>query len=996
MSELTVPFKAVAQFPYESEYDDDLNFCKDQVITITSIEDDEWYYGEYNDSTGELKEGIFPRSFVIAKSVETAISSQIPAVATTEVRTSITEAEVEEGENDEFEDAEEHITEIANILAVQEIKKIAAQAIDTAVETGNFKNKLSIFSQEQSDHVPVPSVSEFMNPDTGIVKKTIVAEPLNFYVPQTIQSEQKRKEQEPNVPLPEQVDVANAESPNSNDADIEKNVPNMSLKDRIALLQEQQRLQTERQAEALQKKMVKLEKKKSAAGKEASGIVESNTNASEFENASETVDESTSVPIAFMKSHEQRTHAPPNSHFAEVPSIPITPIIPIASTFDQVDFSAEDLEGEPKIPAETTYEPNENEKRVKEEVAGLEDYIKEEEEDDDDDEEEDTEESRREALINRMAKLSGAGRFGNPMVFNPFGVPSASPISVPRKKKKETITSKEDVPTPQAIPVMPFADPNSIQFLSKKTTLPIDEETQETENGLKDISDSSPIELESEEKSTAAPSSGHSYQELANAQIPQSIAPTLEGVGSTLNAKSKELMKEVDEVTSTLSEDFKVPDFLSNNRGIAENMSAHISNISNTQLPSSEFLSLDPAGKSLSNLGSPVFDQNKDTVKMEETLHKEHHPSVPVLESHIASPPPPPILVPQIPDTRAPPPPPPTSVPQVPESRSPPPPPDYIPQIPESRAPPPPPSVSVPSVPETRIPPVPPSTLVPQTPASSADIPGNSEPALDEQLALRRASTTRDLDSLHQTTIEFNLNDSWWLNKEYPRNLINSKLHYIMEVDDNVIVKRFKNKFVIRDFYFLFEDYSQLIVSVTFNEDNPKSSAQCSQKFIRTTEHPELLRAYGDKYGIHIVKKAHSLIGTQAKNLVPSIVSELNSKVVQPIDGRTFGIPIVSYKAGSQLDNNSLRFVKPGDIVVIRKAKFEVHKNLGIGNKDVSVGMDSIPYSAVVSDYDFTKNKIRVIEECDGKVSQSSYKLHHMKSGKLKVFRVVGRDYIGW
>lgn len=82
--------------------------------------------------------------------------------------------------------------------------------------------------------------------------------------------------------------------------------------------------------------------------------------------------------------------------------------------------------------------------------------------------------------------------------------------------------------------------------------------------------------------------------------------------------------------------------------------------------------------------------------------------------------------------------------------------------------------------------------------------------------------------------------------------------------------------------------------------------------------------------------------------------------------------------------------------MVIRKAKFEAHKK--IGKKEiVNVGMDaSIPYSSVVTDYDFTKNKFRVIENQEGKIVQNSYKLSHMKSGKLKVFRVVGRGYVGW
>jgi hypothetical protein len=59
------PFKVKALYDYASGHDDDLNFSADEVITVTAIEDADWYYGEYKDkATGEQKEGIFPMNFV--------------------------------------------------------------------------------------------------------------------------------------------------------------------------------------------------------------------------------------------------------------------------------------------------------------------------------------------------------------------------------------------------------------------------------------------------------------------------------------------------------------------------------------------------------------------------------------------------------------------------------------------------------------------------------------------------------------------------------------------------------------------------------------------------------------------------------------------------------------------------------------------------------------------------------------------------------------------
>ena len=59
------PFKVRAIFDYESTHDDDLTFVTGEIITVISVEDDDWYLGEYTDkATGEKREGIFPMNFV--------------------------------------------------------------------------------------------------------------------------------------------------------------------------------------------------------------------------------------------------------------------------------------------------------------------------------------------------------------------------------------------------------------------------------------------------------------------------------------------------------------------------------------------------------------------------------------------------------------------------------------------------------------------------------------------------------------------------------------------------------------------------------------------------------------------------------------------------------------------------------------------------------------------------------------------------------------------
>jgi len=65
------PFKVRAIFDYESAHDDDLSFMAGETITVTSVEDADWYYGEYTEkATGVKKQGIFPMNFVERLAVE--------------------------------------------------------------------------------------------------------------------------------------------------------------------------------------------------------------------------------------------------------------------------------------------------------------------------------------------------------------------------------------------------------------------------------------------------------------------------------------------------------------------------------------------------------------------------------------------------------------------------------------------------------------------------------------------------------------------------------------------------------------------------------------------------------------------------------------------------------------------------------------------------------------------------------------------------------------
>lgn len=53
------------KYDYNSGHEDDLSFNAGQIIIVTEEVDEEWYQGEYTDTEGHQRRGMFPRNFVV-------------------------------------------------------------------------------------------------------------------------------------------------------------------------------------------------------------------------------------------------------------------------------------------------------------------------------------------------------------------------------------------------------------------------------------------------------------------------------------------------------------------------------------------------------------------------------------------------------------------------------------------------------------------------------------------------------------------------------------------------------------------------------------------------------------------------------------------------------------------------------------------------------------------------------------------------------------------
>lgn len=1008
MSEPPVPFKVVALFPYQSEYEDDLNFDKDQIITVTSVEDEEWYYGEYNDNS-ELKEGIFPKNFVTIQEESQQKEEEeetTPALAEPVAPPMQNEPDVVSPVSQEEVPKQEQVISEASVTAN------TAETIKTEVA---HKLKQSLKPPTEDGFVPMPKQTYFEPNEPKIPK------------PNTI------------VPSSEPINKGNAEE---NEYEKEKlDLPKMSLKDRIALLQEQQRKQQELEAQ----EQAKLERRKSVHSVHSVHSVKSNTADLASVISGHLASDMASVHTAQMQDLDDTLDQTKNEDLKEEQN-PIAVEesgIPITQDIEETAESiVQHEEAAPQEPVESQPQDEIEGEEVEKETADDQEEEKE--------SEEDSEEARRAALRERMAKLAGASRFGGAMGFNPFGMPAAtSPSGKKTKTRPQPANTEEEAENagiPQAIPVMPFADPNAISFLNKKPTneeitgsakeeviveskTEIDEsqsvldepevsETQNTSHAYHNLLNK-PSETEAEEpeklqdNEDLADSSSISTEEQVAEEEQRHVAPP------PLPPVAPILPRRVDTKSESTSENLDKNEQESDTQ--VEEPSEEPIIAQRPQPPIPPIPSIPPV--------SPV------------ELTKNAPPPLPPHATHHHAPPPPPPTIPVPPAEEyiraAPPPPPPSAPPATEMTREAPPVPSLptsdsnLDQSPAMKMPPVPPIPTMPSVPHpvSAIPPVPEMPAVPPPPSidelptapavpppvpmghppipsfprqmEAAVLPVSPPPAPPPHVShavanepnrlIRRTTTNRDLtSSLSNIEIFLTPEDPWWTYSDIvvPREIQATKLKFNAEREDSKVTKRNGEEWIFRTLYILFENYTQFAISVIFETNNPIDSATILKQVLTPFE---ISNDLPSSINQGILNSAQELSSKpiSGPNFVTDILKSLREDIVLPISNRTFGVTVVNYKAGESLDAQNFADILPGDILVVRKGTLERH------GKEVVIGVEE-PYVAVVTAYESDKSKIRVIENRSGVALATSYKLNTMQSGKLKIFRVVPRGFINW
>jgi len=219
------------------------------------------------------------------------------------------------------------------------------------------------------------------------------------------------------------------------------------------------------------------------------------------------------------------------------------------------------------------------------------------------------------------------------------------------------------------------------------------------------------------------------------------------------------------------------------------------------------------------------------------------------------------------------------------------------------------------------------------------------------------------------------------------------------EMEETSTTRRGGKQAITKVLYVLFMDYSQTVITAHFETKDPANASleQRHEPPPQNLRQDQLENAHS-RFGSHIAEgaapKEGSLVGDGSpSSLVLDLLSALPEALL-PVGVRAFGALVYANLANASV--RQFDEIRPGDIVTFRNAKFQGHRGAMHSKYSNEVGKPD--HVGVVIDWDGTKKKVRTWEQGreSKKVKAESFKLGDMRSGEVKVWRVMARSWVGW
>lgn len=288
----------------------------------------------------------------------------------------------------------------------------------------------------------------------------------------------------------------------------------------------------------------------------------------------------------------------------------------------------------------------------------------------------------------------------------------------------------------------------------------------------------------------------------------------------------------------------------------------------------------------------------------------------------------------------------------------------------------------------------------PAAPPPSRHLPRQS---VDAQRTMGRTSVDAGQPSMETGYIAEDVDlasqTGWWQQSNQIPPVFQGRKDIVFEAEESTSTNRGAKTVITRTISVLFIDYSKTIITVQYDPYDP-SDVQLDQRHEpppRSLRQDQLENSY-DRFGRAIADMASSKKDSVVGDGTPQgLVHELLrpfKDALRPVGTRAYGALVYANMANaSTLLHDEIR---PGDIISFRNTRFQGKHGAMHAKYSAEVGKPD--HVAVVAEWDGTKKKVRAWEQGreSRKVKMESFKLDDLRSGEVKVWRVMPRSWVGW
>lgn len=247
--------------------------------------------------------------------------------------------------------------------------------------------------------------------------------------------------------------------------------------------------------------------------------------------------------------------------------------------------------------------------------------------------------------------------------------------------------------------------------------------------------------------------------------------------------------------------------------------------------------------------------------------------------------------------------------------------------------------------------------------------------------------------------IDLSLQAGWWQQSNQIPPSLQGRKDTVFETEESTSTNRGSKTVITRTISILYIDYSKTIVTLQYDPYD-SSDVQVDQRHEpppRSLRQDQLENSY-DRFGRAIAdmasSKKDSIVGDGTpQGLIHELLRPFKD-ALRPVGTRAYGALVYANMANaSTLLHDEIR---PGDVISFRNTRFQGKHGAMHAKYSAEVGKPD--HVAVVAEWDGTKKKVRAWEQGreSRKVKMESFKLDDLRSGEVKVWRVMPRSWVGW